>query len=104
MKVSEAMGIIDKKWVEKRKGFRVAFQRYSGSEWVDDVTPDKESKPLDSDVTTWRFALKLAESTPLSGKAPQEGDMANIYVIDDDGIAVSHYVSGREEVYNPRDK
>ena len=100
MKIAEAMGIIDKKWVEKKKGFRVVFQRYSGADWVDDITPDKESKPLDSDVTAWRLAWKLAESTPLSEKTPQEGDMANIRVIDESGIVVPHYVSRQEEVYN----
>jgi len=73
MKIAEAMKIIDQKWVEKEAGFRVQFKRYTGSEWVADISPPADAAALDSDVTTWRLAWKLAESTPLTDEAPPGG-------------------------------
>ena len=62
MKITEAIKIIDDNWIEKPKGFRVCMQRREGSEWVNDYSPGEKAAPLDSDVTTWRLAWKLAEA------------------------------------------
>jgi len=103
MKIAEAMKIIDQKWVEKEAGFRVQFKRYTGSEWVADISPPADAAALDSDVTTWRLAWKLAESTPLTDEAPQEGDMAEIQVVDQNGDPVENYTTGEKDVFNRLD-
>ena len=100
MKIVEAMKIIDKRWVKKQAGFRVQFKRYTGSEWVADMSPPEDASPLDSDVTTWRLAWKLAESTPLNGGEPEEGDMADICVVDQEGTAIKHYATGDKDIFN----
>ena len=100
MKIADAMKTIDKNWVEKKKGFRVCMQRYEGTEWVDDQSPGENSDPLDSDVTSWRFAWKLAKSTPLRTGEPQEGDMVNIFVVDQDNNPIFYYASGEKEIFN----
>ena len=100
MKIAESMKIIDQKWVEKKEGFRVQFKRYTGTEWVDDISPPGDAAALDSDVTTWRLAWKLAESTPLSNGETQEGDMADIRVVDQNGDPVENYATGEKDIFN----
>ena len=100
MKITEAIKIIDDNWVAKPKGFRVCMQRREGSEWVIDYTPGEKAAPLDSDVTTWRTAWKLASSTPLREGEPQEGDLVNLYVVDQDNNPVDYYATGKRETFN----
>ena len=100
MKITEAIKIIDAKWVEKKKGYRVCMQRREGSGWVTDYTPGEKAAPLDSDVTTWRLAWKLAQGTPLREGTPQEGDLVNIYVVDQDNNQVDYYATGEKEIFN----
>jgi hypothetical protein len=100
MKITESMKIIDQKWVEKKEGFRVQFKRYTGTEWVADMSPPEDAAVLDSDVTTWRLAWKLAQSTPLSGSEAKEGDMADIRVVDHKGESVEYYATGEMTVFN----
>ena len=100
MKITDAIKIIDDNWIPKPKGFRVCMQRREGSEWVTDYTPDEKAAPLDSDVTTWRTAWKLSASTPLREGEPQEGDLVNIYVVDQDNNPIDYYATGKKEIFN----
>lgn len=101
MKIADAMKVIDENWVEKKKGFRVCLQRREGTEWVAEYTPGEKAAPLDSDVTTWRLAWKLAQSTPLRTGEPKEGDMVNIFVVDQDNHPIDYYSTGKKETFNP---
>ena len=100
MKIAEAMKIIDRKWVEKEKGYRVEFKRLEGTDWVEDSSPPADASPLDSDVTAWRLAWKLAESTPLTPGEAKEGDMVDIRVVDQDGRPIENYATGEKDIYN----
>jgi len=100
MKIAESMKIIDAKWVEKQEGFRVQFKRYSDGAWIADMVPPEEAAALDSDVTAWRLAWKLAQSTPLSGKEAEEGDMADIRVVDQNGNPIENYATGEMDILN----
>lgn len=100
MKIAEAMKIIDSKWTEKKNGYRVCFKRQEKDTWVADYSPGEETSPLDSDVTTWRLAWKLAQSTPLKGSIYQEGDMVNVFVVDQDNNPINYYATGKKEIFN----
>ena len=100
MKIAESMKIIDQKWVKKRKGFRVQFKRYTGTDWVEDMSPPEDAPALDSDVTTWRLAWKLSESTPLTNDEVQAGDMADIRVVDQNNDPIENYATGAKDVFN----
>ena len=100
MKIVEAMKVIDAKWVGKHQGFRVQFKRFTGTEWLDDVSPPEDASLLDSDVTAWRLAWKLAQSSPFSGREAKEGDMVDIRVVDYKGEPVEYYATGEMTVFN----
>jgi hypothetical protein len=101
MKTKEAMEVIDEGWVRKPKGFRVHFQRMVHSELVTDFVPDMADKPLTSDVTAWRLAWKLHKASATDPSDVRNGDVVNIYVVDDTGEPVRFYGSGQAEVYSP---
>ena len=103
MKTKDALGIIDEGWVKKKKGFRVHFQKMVDSELITDYVPPQEVKPLDSDVVAWRLAWKLSESTKTNGPEIGDGEMINIYVVDDEGNPVNYYAKNRPEIFNARD-
>ena len=100
MKIAEAIKAIDENWVTKPRGFRVRMQRREGSAWVTDYSPGEKAAPLDSDVTTWRLAWKLAQCTPLREGEPREGDMVNILVVDQDDNPIGYYATGKPEIFN----
>ena len=100
MKIADALKLIDDNWVEKPKGFRVCMQRREGSEWVLDYSPGEGAAPLDSDVTTWRLAWKLAESKPVNKDTPREGDLVNLFVVDQDNNQIEYYATGKMDVFN----
>ena len=91
MKISESLKIIDDGWVRKPKGFRVHFQKMVNSEWITDFAPGEEEKPLDSDVVAWRLAWKLSQAGKSNPPDISEGDILNIYVVDDSGNPVRFY-------------
>ena len=100
MKIAEGLKIIENGWIRKPKGFRVSFQRQTerGVETV--LSPPADAVPLNSDVTAWRYAWKLAQSTfPRTG-APQAGDMINIFVVDQDNNPILYYATGDKEIFN----
>jgi len=102
MKVGESLKLVDKKWVRKAKGYRVCFQQKVDSELVTEYCPGSDDKPLDSDVTTWRLAWKLAVSTQTEGDDIAEDEMVNVHVVDDLGDPVIYYATNKAEVYNPK--
>jgi len=102
MKVGESLKLVDKKWVRKAKGYRVCFQQKVGSELVTDYCPEPDAKPLDSDVTTWRLAWKLAASTQTEGDDIAEDELVNVHVVDDLGDPVIYYATNKTEVLNPK--
>jgi hypothetical protein len=64
------------------------------------LSPPSGTAPLNSDVTAWRYAWKLAQSTPLSPDTPQEGDMVNIFVVDQNNQPIVFYATGKKEILN----
>ena len=102
MKIAESMKIIDQKWVTKQEGFRFNSNDSPGPSGSMTFLPLKDASLLDSDVTAWRLAWKLAQSTPLSGQDAVEGDMADICVVDQRGNPVENYATGEMDVFNRR--
>ena len=91
MNVNEALKMIDEGWVRKPKGFRVHFQKKVNSEWVTEYVPGEEEKPLESDVVAWRLAWKLSQAGKSNTLEINEGDIINIYVVDDLGNRIKFY-------------
>ena len=100
MKLSESLKIIYEGWVKKPKGFRVHFQKMVDSELMTDYVPGEEEAPLDSDVVAWRLAWKLSQATESDISGIRDGDIVNIYVVDDSGNAMKFYATNRLKVYN----
>jgi hypothetical protein len=100
MKIAEGLKIIENGWIRKPKGFRVRFQRQTVSGVEDGLSPPAKAAPLNSDVTAWRYAWKLAQSTPLGPDTPQEGDLLNIVVVDQDNQPIRYYATGEKEIFN----
>ena len=103
MKTKDALKITDEGWVKKRKGFRVRFQKMVNAELKTDYVPPEEAKPLDSDVVAWRFAWKLSKSTKTDRPEISDGDMINIYVVDEEGNPINYYATNKPEIFNARD-
>jgi hypothetical protein len=91
MKVNEALKLIDQGWVRKPKGFRVHFQKKVNSEWVTEYVPGEGEALLESDVVAWRLAWKLSQAGKSNTSEINEGDIINIYVVDDLGNRVKFY-------------
>jgi hypothetical protein len=102
MKISEAVKIINEGWVKKKKGFRVHFQKKTGSEFITEYVPEAHQKPLESEVAAWRLAWKLSVATKSNGPEIGEGDLVNIYVVDDQGSPVKFYATNEPKVFNGR--
>lgn len=103
MEVNKALEVIDEGWVRKPKGFRVHFQKQVNSEWVSEYVPGEEEKPLDSDVVAWRLAWKLSEAKKSEKPEIDDGDLVNIYVVDDLGNPIKYYASNQFEVFNRKE-
>ena len=81
MKINEALARIDAGWVRKPRGFRVRFDVYVDGRWESDYSPEEDAAPLDSDVTAWRLAWKLAQANNPEPPDFRDGDLANITVV-----------------------
>ena len=103
MKINEALARIDAGWVRKPKGFRVRFDIYTEGRWDTDFSPEESDAPLDSDVTAWRLAWKLAQAGRPDASRFKDGDLANITVVDDQGDRVRSYMTNAFEVYHPHE-
>lgn len=103
MKVGASLKLIDNKWVRKAKGYRVRYQKMVGSELVTEFCPGEDDKALDSDVTTWRLAWKLATSTQTEGDDIAEEELVNIHVVDDEGNPIRYYATGNYDRFNPKE-
>ena len=101
MKLSEGMNLIAKGWVHKPKGYRVRFQQMTDGELVTGYSPPLDATSMDSDVTTWRYAWKLAMATNPEGHTIAEGCLVNVTVVDDADTPIIFYGTGKKEIYNP---
>jgi hypothetical protein len=102
MKIGQGMKIINNVWIQKPKGFRVKYQKLVDSELVTEYSPGLDDEPLDSDVTTWRYAWKLYVSTKSDKETIQEDEMVNVTVVDNDNNNVNYYITGAPEIYNTK--
>jgi hypothetical protein len=102
MKIAEGLKIIKEGWVPKPQGFRVRFhlQTETGVDLV--LSPPPGVAPLNSDVTAWRYAWKLAQATRKEAEAGSPGAMYNITVVDDQDRPFQFYGTGKLETYNPK--
>ena len=100
MKIAEGLKIIENGWIKKPKGFRVSFQKQTETGIEAGLSPPHDAAPLNSDVTAWRYAWKLAQSTPLRPDALQAGDLLNIFVVDQDNHPIVYYATGENEKLN----
>lgn len=102
MKLAEGMKLIADGWAKKPKGFRVRFSRMTDGELVAGYSPPLDGNPLDSDVTAWRYAWKLAMAAKPGADGIKEGNMVDVTVVDDQDSPVTYYVTNRPEVFNPK--
>jgi len=103
MKISEGLEVINKGWIIKPKGYRVKYQKLVDSELITGHSPDVEEKPLDSDVVAWRYAWKLYMATRSDSPGISDGELVNIFVVDDSDNPIKYYATNQLEVFNPRE-
>jgi len=102
MEIAEGLKKIENGWVRKPEGFRVKYQKLVDGQMETGYSPPKDSTPLESDVTAWRYAWKLAQTCQPDSAPPQDGDLANILVVDDQGVRIRSYITGDYDVYLPK--
>jgi hypothetical protein len=76
---------------------------YVDGRWQADFSPEENTAPLDSDVTAWRLAWKLAQAGRPDTARFKEGDLVNITVVDDQGDRVRSYMTNAFEMYHPHE-
>lgn len=101
MKIAEGMKLIADGWVRKPKAFHVRFQYEEDGRRMTGHSPPLDKKGLDSDVTTWRYAWKLAQAT--QAESPVRETFFNVTVVDDTDAPAVYYVTGEPQVFNPRE-
>lgn len=102
MKIAQGMKLISEGWIPKPKGFRVRFQQLTDGELITGYSPGLEEKPLDSDVTTWRYARKLSMATQAEEENILPGELVNVTVVDDKDTNINYYATGKPEIFNPK--
>jgi hypothetical protein len=102
MKLAKGLKIISEGWIIKPKGFRVRFQQLVDGELVTEYSPGLEDKPLDSDVTTWRYAWKMFKATQTKEEGISPGEMVNVTVVDEKESMINYYATGKPEIFNPK--
>jgi len=103
METKDAMKIISDGWVRRLKGFRVHLQKRVNSEWITDYFPDKEQKPFSSETMAWELARRFAEATKSDSPEVDDGEIVNIYVVDDLDNPVKYYGTNKHMILNPKD-
>ena len=103
MKLAQGMKIIAEGWISKPKGYRVRFQQLVEGELVTEYSPGLEDLPLDSDVTTWRYAWKLSKAAQPESEILSPGELVNVTVVDEKDTMVNYYATGKPEIFNPKD-
>jgi hypothetical protein len=101
MKITEGLKIIENGWIKKPKGFRVSFQKTDRERHVRSrpFTAYRRS-PVELRCNRLALCLEACQSTPLGSDAPQEGDMVNIFVVDQDNQPILYYATGKKEIFN----
>ena len=102
MKVAEGLKIINEGWIHKPKGFRVKFHKQTETCIEPGLSPPAEAAPFTSDVTAWRYAWKLWQSTLDEHKTGTPGALYNITVVDDQDQPARFYATGKFEMYNTK--
>jgi len=102
MKIADGLKIIENGWVHKPSGFRVRFQQKTEDGVEIRYSPPREEAPLNSDVTAWRYAWKLWQSTMPAVEAGTPDALYNITVVDDQDKPCRFYETGNFETYNPK--
>lgn len=103
MKLKDSVKIADQGWIRKRKGYRIHFQKREGAKIVTDYCPGEGEKLIDSDVVAWRLAWKLVQATATDGPEIGEGEIVNVYVVDDRDERIRYYATHAFEMLNPKD-
>ena len=102
MKIAEGLALIKHGWIRKPQGFRVRFDRPTATGIEQVYSPPRDEMPLNSDVTAWRYAWKLRQSTVAKANDDRSGAFYNIVVVDDQDRPVRFFVNGEHLVYNPK--
>jgi hypothetical protein len=100
MKVANMLKVAAAGWAQKQKGFRVRFQTEGEDGRVTEFMPDMDTKPLESEVVTWRAAWKLAQATKSPNPEMDNKQMLNVTVVDEAGTPVRNYANNRYVMYN----
>lgn len=103
MKITQGLKIIEQGWVKKPNGFRVKFQKQTDTGFEVGYSPSADAAPMNSDVTTWRYAWKLGQATRTQVEKKEPGALYNITVVDDQDNPIRFYGTGEFEVYNATD-
>ena len=61
------------------------------------------AKPITSEISMWELARRFAEATKSEGLEANDGDIANIYVVDDLGNPVNFYATNQPKIFNYRE-
>jgi hypothetical protein len=104
MKLAEGLKRIAEGWILKPKGYRVRFQQLVEGELTTEYSPGLEDAPLDSDVTTWRYAWKLAKASQPESDTLLPGELVNVTVVDEQDKIVNYYATGEPEIFNPKNE
>jgi len=86
--------------VRKPKGFKVHLQRMNQDDPQTDFMPGIWI--CDSDAVALRSAWKRYQATQSDEPDFGNGQLANIYVVDEEGRPVNHYATAKLDVYNPK--
>ncbi len=102
MKLADGMKLINEGWAQKPKGFRVKYEKIVKGKKVIEYSPGLDDSPLDSDVTTWRYAWKLYKSTNEDSHKDDREEFLNVCVVDENDTPIDYYVTGKKEIFNPK--
>jgi hypothetical protein len=100
MEFKDLYNIVDENRTKKQTGYRIQFQHKVDTKIITTTIPNLDKKSWPSDVATWRFAWRLAESRQSDPPDISAGDFTNITVVDDDGHPVKYYATNKLEVFN----